>query len=139
MRNGTCRRSSSCGRESSQSIQSIVRVTFPRSEGVYIHRNAQRLVPTADQDAADGTHIAVVSTPPDRGMAQGRKAVVRWAHVYPTDAGKEKPCPGVGRAHAAKLWPAGRRAGLKVSAHVARRQTLRAQTDRKSTRLNSSH
>src|SRR5258708_36371655 len=59
-------------------------------------------------------------------MADRWQAVVGRVHLDPTDAWTEKADPGVGRVHTPKLGLAGRRIGLKITAHVTSGQPDRS-------------
>src|SRR2546422_10505680 len=86
-----------------QSRFAHMRLFLSWSAGQDVHGDAQLLILTADQNATNRRHIAVVAPPTDRDMAQRRNTVVRWIHVDPANARTEEADPGVRGIHATKF------------------------------------
>ena len=75
-----------------------------------------------DHDAAHRRDVAVVPAPRQRHVAVRRQVVVRRVEVDPALLGHPHRAPRVRRVGADQARAAGRRVGLDVPAHVARRE-----------------
>src|ERR1039457_6326366 len=112
----------------------------------HIHLHVQLVPGAAQENAVDGTDVAVIASPSHGDMAVRGYAIVRGIEIHPSGAGPPCRAPGVGGVGAYQTRAARRRHGSQIAADVTRREAERshapdlemsevlAHADRKSTR-----
>src|ERR1039458_1739309 len=100
---------------------------FPSSHFLHVHGDFHAMRAAAGDDAADRTHVRIITAKRDRDVLLGGQQIVRRIKIHPADIGTKNREPGVARVRADKPLLARRRARAQVAADITRRQTQRTQ------------
>ena len=89
---------------------------------LHIDPNLQRMRASAEDQAPQRTHIAIIAAPRERNVSIRRDDVVGGVHIDPADSRAIGRNPRMRSIGADESGLAGRRVGAQIATHVARRK-----------------